>query len=177
MTHNDLTYKQEQRSSEYTVDQPSQITGNPERSNNNEDGNQDHTTSAAAAAATTPPTTMSALPPPHLPLQPPNTGGGVNMPQSYSDTAPPGEVPQPSQPPNSSSYPPVTHAASSDGVGYGNGPSATPNSGPGSSTVGGTGEFKPAAQGQPKRLHVSNIPFRFREPDMRQLFFVSLVRA
>lgn len=26
---------------------------------------------------------------------------------------------------------------------------------------------------QPKRLHVSNIPFRFREPDIRQLFAVS----
>ena len=26
---------------------------------------------------------------------------------------------------------------------------------------------------QPKRLHVSNVPFRFREPDLRQLFYVS----
>lgn len=26
---------------------------------------------------------------------------------------------------------------------------------------------------QPKRLHVSNIPFRFRDPDLRQLFGVS----
>lgn len=25
---------------------------------------------------------------------------------------------------------------------------------------------------QPKRLHVSNIPFRFRDPDLRQLFGV-----
>ncbi|GAA6072704.1 RNA binding protein fox-1 homolog 3-like isoform X1, partial [Tachysurus ichikawai] len=23
---------------------------------------------------------------------------------------------------------------------------------------------------QPKRLHVSNIPFRFRDPDLRQMF-------
>ena len=29
---------------------------------------------------------------------------------------------------------------------------------------------------QPKRLHVSNIPFRFRDPDLRQLFGVSLFR-
>lgn len=29
---------------------------------------------------------------------------------------------------------------------------------------------------QPKRLHVSNIPFRFREPDLRHLFYVSLNR-
>ena len=54
--------------------------------------------------------------------------------------------------------------------GYGNGPSATPNSGPGAGTA---GEFKSLPQGQPKRLHVSNIPFRFREPDLRQLFYVS----
>jgi len=27
---------------------------------------------------------------------------------------------------------------------------------------------------QPKRLHVSNIPFRFRDPDLRQLFGVCL---
>ena len=27
---------------------------------------------------------------------------------------------------------------------------------------------------QPKRLHVSNIPFRFRDPDLRQLFGVRL---
>ena len=168
MTHNDLNSKQEQltKTSEYTLDQPSQITGNPDSSN----VNQDHTTTITTSA---PP--MSALQPPHLPLQPPGTS--VSTPQSYSDTAAPGEVSQPSQPPNSTNYPPVTHAASSDGVGYGNGPSATPNSGPGSSTVGGTGEFKPAPQGQPKRLHVSNIPFRFREPDMRQLFFVSLVSS
>ena len=36
-------------------------------------------------------------------------------------------------------------------------------------------EFKSTPQGQPKRLHVSNIPFRFREPDLRQLFFVSFL--
>ena len=28
---------------------------------------------------------------------------------------------------------------------------------------------------QPKRLHVSNIPFRFRDPDLRQLFGVNIV--
>ena len=28
---------------------------------------------------------------------------------------------------------------------------------------------------QPKRLHVSNIPFRFRDPDLRQLFGVRIV--
>uniref|UniRef100_A0A4W5PVI7 RNA binding fox-1 homolog 1 n=1 Tax=Hucho hucho TaxID=62062 RepID=A0A4W5PVI7_9TELE len=27
---------------------------------------------------------------------------------------------------------------------------------------------------QPKRLHVSNIPFRFRDPDLRQMFGVSI---
>ena len=37
-------------------------------------------------------------------------------------------------------------------------------------------EFKSSSSsssGEPKRLHVSNVPFRFREPDLRQLFFVS----
>lgn len=29
------------------------------------------------------------------------------------------------------------------------------------------------AKGTPKRLHVSNIPFRFRDPDLRQMFGVS----
>lgn len=29
------------------------------------------------------------------------------------------------------------------------------------------------SKSQPKRLHVSNIPFRFRDPDLRQMFGVS----
>lgn len=29
-------------------------------------------------------------------------------------------------------------------------------------------------KGQPKRLHVSNIPFRFRDPDLRAMFGVSV---
>ena len=29
---------------------------------------------------------------------------------------------------------------------------------------------------QPKRLHVSNIPFRFRDPDLRAMFGVSICR-
>lgn len=30
------------------------------------------------------------------------------------------------------------------------------------------------SKNQPKRLHVSNIPFRFRDPDLRAMFGVSL---
>lgn len=68
----------------------------------------------------------------------------------------------------------VTNSESSGGGGtvtssaggYGNGSNATEAA---------AGEFKSLPQGQPKRLHVSNIPFRFREPDLRQLFYVSLV--
>ncbi|KAJ4941172.1 hypothetical protein JOQ06_027459, partial [Pogonophryne albipinna] len=30
---------------------------------------------------------------------------------------------------------------------------------------------------QPKRLHVSNIPFRFRDPDLRQMFGVNNATA
>lgn len=31
------------------------------------------------------------------------------------------------------------------------------------------------AKDQPKRLHVSNIPFRFRDPDLRTMFGVSFL--
>ncbi|KAI4465753.1 ataxin 2-binding protein 1-related [Holotrichia oblita] len=39
-------------------------------------------------------------------------------------------------------------------------------------TVGTTGGTQPTdpAKNQPKRLHVSNIPFRFRDPDLRAMF-------
>lgn len=30
----------------------------------------------------------------------------------------------------------------------------------------------PSEKQQPKRLHVSNIPFRFRDPDLQQMFGV-----
>lgn len=37
----------------------------------------------------------------------------------------------------------------------------------------GTGsEEEGSGKAQPKRLHVSNIPFRFRDPDLRQMFGV-----
>lgn len=72
-------------------------------------------------------------------------------------------------PPNSTNYPPST-----TGDGYGNGLSATPTSGLGSGG-GATGDLKSLLpQGAPKRLHVSNIPFRFREAELRQLFYVSV---
>ncbi|KAM3864275.1 RNA binding protein fox-1 homolog 2-like [Diretmus argenteus] len=35
---------------------------------------------------------------------------------------------------------------------------------------GGSGGDPTEAKGTPKRLHVSNIPFRFRDPDLRQMF-------
>lgn len=38
----------------------------------------------------------------------------------------------------------------------------------------GTGDPK-EAKGSPKRLHVSNIPFRFRDPDLRQMFGVRVL--
>lgn len=31
-----------------------------------------------------------------------------------------------------------------------------------------------SSKNQPKRLHVSNIPFRFRDPDLRTMFGVSI---
>ncbi|KAK7157913.1 hypothetical protein R3I93_009188 [Phoxinus phoxinus] len=38
------------------------------------------------------------------------------------------------------------------------------------SGTGSGGEEEGAGKAQPKRLHVSNIPFRFRDPDLRQMF-------
>ncbi|XP_077590082.1 RNA binding protein fox-1 homolog 2-like isoform X5 [Stigmatopora nigra] len=40
----------------------------------------------------------------------------------------------------------------------------------GPAAAGGGGADSPEAKGTPKRLHVSNIPFRFRDPDLRQMF-------
>lgn len=38
--------------------------------------------------------------------------------------------------------------------------------------AGSGGEEEGSGKAQPKRLHVSNIPFRFRDPDLRQMFGV-----
>lgn len=40
----------------------------------------------------------------------------------------------------------------------------------GGGTGSGSDEEGGASKAQPKRLHVSNIPFRFRDPDLRQMF-------
>ncbi|XP_061701085.1 RNA binding protein fox-1 homolog 2-like isoform X9 [Syngnathoides biaculeatus] len=42
--------------------------------------------------------------------------------------------------------------------------------GTGGTAAGGSGGDSSEAKGTPKRLHVSNIPFRFRDPDLRQMF-------
>lgn len=45
------------------------------------------------------------------------------------------------------------------------------------SSAGGAGsgsDEEGANKPQPKRLHVSNIPFRFRDPDLRQMFGVRI---
>ena len=42
-----------------------------------------------------------------------------------------------------------------------------------SAMMANAGLMNAASNFQPKRLHVSNIPFRFRDPDLRQLFGVS----
>lgn len=46
--------------------------------------------------------------------------------------------------------------------------------GTGGTAAGGSGGDSPEAKGTPKRLHVSNIPFRFRDPDLRQMFGVRM---
>ncbi|GLD60429.1 RNA binding protein fox-1 homolog 2-like isoform X1, partial [Lates japonicus] len=42
--------------------------------------------------------------------------------------------------------------------------------GTGGTGAGGSAGDSTEAKGTPKRLHVSNIPFRFRDPDLRQMF-------
>ncbi|XP_063327432.1 RNA binding protein fox-1 homolog 2-like isoform X2 [Pelmatolapia mariae] len=42
--------------------------------------------------------------------------------------------------------------------------------GAGGTGAGGSAGDSTEAKGTPKRLHVSNIPFRFRDPDLRQMF-------
>lgn len=44
--------------------------------------------------------------------------------------------------------------------------------GAGGTGAGGSAGDSTEAKGTPKRLHVSNIPFRFRDPDLRQMFGV-----
>lgn len=46
----------------------------------------------------------------------------------------------------------------------------------GGAGAGGSAGDSSEAKGTPKRLHVSNIPFRFRDPDLRQMFGVRSVR-
>ena len=71
----------------------------------------------------------------------------------------------------SSSAPPT-----SSGPGGTNPPPQAPGVGYGAQTqYGGSATTSSSGPvGQPKRLHVSNIPFRFREPDLRNLFYVSV---
>ena len=72
---------------------------------------------------------------------------------------------QSSEPTNNASLPPNSTPTSTA-------PSSQHTPAPG--TPANSSEFKPPLQpNQPKRLHVSNVPFRFREPDLRQLFYVS----
>ncbi|KAA0703428.1 RNA binding protein fox-1 -like protein 1-like [Triplophysa tibetana] len=48
--------------------------------------------------------------------------------------------------------------------------SSDPQSLSASLASGTSGDEEGAGKAQPKRLHVSNIPFRFRDPDLRQMF-------
>lgn len=56
----------------------------------------------------------------------------------------------------------------SDGSSQIDGQSGVGSGGGGGGSVGDDSD----AKGTPKRLHVSNIPFRFRDPDLRQMFGV-----
>ncbi len=63
---------------------------------------------------------------------------------------------------------PVPPSQQSDGSSQIDGQSGVGSGGGGGGTVGVDTDDK----GTPKRLHVSNIPFRFRDPDLRQMFGV-----
>ncbi|XP_051940243.1 RNA binding protein fox-1 homolog 2-like isoform X2 [Hippocampus zosterae] len=58
----------------------------------------------------------------------------------------------------------------SDGSSQIDGQSGSGGGGGGGSGGGGSIGDDSDAKGTPKRLHVSNIPFRFRDPDLRQMF-------
>lgn len=81
----------------------------------------------------------------------------------------------------------------SGGTGGGGGTNTTPVTATESTTTGATGTSGQSlavptsgvgtlqtpnsadlSKNQPKRLHVSNIPFRFRDPDLRAMFGVSI---
>ncbi|KAL2100997.1 hypothetical protein ACEWY4_002758 [Coilia grayii] len=83
------------------------------------------------------------------PQGPPEAGAGTNGPASA---------------PSNVSTPQTEGSSQVEGVG----PCVTAS---GSSVSAGvSGGDSSEAKGTPKRLHVSNIPFRFRDPDLRQMF-------
>ena len=52
-------------------------------------------------------------------------------------------------------------------------PAPAPAAGAAPATTTAGGATAAAPKEQPKRLHISNIPFRFRDPDLRAMFGVS----
>lgn len=64
---------------------------------------------------------------------------------------------------------PIFLSQQSDGSSQVDGQSGVGSGGGGG---GGAAGVDPEDKGTPKRLHVSNIPFRFRDPDLRQMFGV-----
>lgn len=72
---------------------------------------------------------------------------------------------------SSSFFLPVPVLQQSDGSSQLDGQSGV-GSGGGGGGGGGTAGVDSEDKGTPKRLHVSNIPFRFRDPDLRQMFGV-----
>ena len=105
-----------------------------------------------------------------------DTTAGLTAPSHVTTGAPP-----PTAPPTG--YPPQQQQQQAMGGATSATPSVPPTSGgtigyPAPNTYGSTVTAPSggvsATPGQPKRLHVSNIPFRFREPDLRNLFYVSI---
>lgn len=102
-----------------------------------------------------------------VPLLPPPAATGPPFsppPQPAAEQPTVGLVNSPARAPNANftcDQPPEPEAAA-----------APPPTSEASETNPGTPVSDPA-KNQPKRLHVSNIPFRFRDPDLRAMFGVS----
>lgn len=162
--------------SEYQLTNSSLPNNNNNSSSRNEAGGRTMTTSApqpfhpAGACVSNQSMPTTSAPPPLLP--PPMQGQMLSVQQTVGGAENNHQLQQPGMSNNAASiYPPSGAQVPGGGVqgSYGNGTGMAATGG-GTQTM---DEFKTAPQGQPKRLHVSNIPFRFREPDLRQLFLVS----
>ncbi|XP_036381666.1 RNA binding protein fox-1 homolog 2-like isoform X1 [Megalops cyprinoides] len=126
-------------------------------------GSQD---SAGAQEVLVPPP-FSAFPPPPPP-PPPQNGLGLDFGSGVFGAGGQGPPEAGSGADGSTAVPNSLNAQQADGASQIEGQGVA---GAGSGAPGGAGGGESSeGKGTPKRLHVSNIPFRFRDPDLRQMF-------